>query len=100
MTRGTRLSPDWRPSSELVEFALSEGLTPGEITRAVDEFLDYWCDVPGHRGLKLGWDRTFKNRIRAIVDKRKPRVMLARPERGSILDIANELSLGLRARDA
>ena len=33
--------------------------TPGS---EAAEFLDYWCAVPGARGLKLDWAATWRNR--------------------------------------
>ena len=36
-----------------------------------DEFVDYWTSVPGARGLKLDWAKTFKNRCREL--GKKPR---------------------------
>src|SRR5205807_10123032 len=59
--RGTRLAEDWQLSDELRGFASDLGLDPDEV-RA--EFVDFWTSVPGSRGLKLDWDKTFKNRCR------------------------------------
>lgn len=64
--RGTRLTDDWQLTPELRAFAVDLGLDPDE-TRA--EFVDYWTSVPGSRGLKLDWNKTFKNRCRELGKK-------------------------------
>ena len=66
-SRGKRLPTDWQPTAEDREFAESLGLNPDDIT---PEFRDYWCAVPGARGTKLDWSRTFKNRCRDIAARR------------------------------
>lgn len=66
--RGTRLAPDWAPSAALVTFAREQGVT--DVDRVTDEFRDYWRGVPGHKGVKLDWDATFRNQIRFVAGKR------------------------------
>ena len=66
--RGTRLPPDWKPSEADRQFARDHGVDPDAM---LPEFLDYWCAVPGQRGLKTDWSRTWRNRVRDIA-KRKP----------------------------
>ena len=59
-SRGTRLPADWQPSPEasfFAETAVGADFVRGEL----DKFRDYWLSVPGHRGCKLDWDRTWKN---------------------------------------
>lgn len=64
--RGTRLLDDWSLSTELRAFASDLGLDPDGLR---DEFVDYWTSVPGSRGLKLDWAKTFKNRCRELGKK-------------------------------
>lgn len=64
--RGTRLTDDWQLTDELRAFAVDLGLDPDE-TRA--EFVDHWTSVPGSKGLKLSWPKTFKNRCRQLGKK-------------------------------
>ncbi len=61
--RGTRLTDDWQLTPDLRGFASDLGLEPQQ---ARDEFVDYWTSVPGSRGLKLNWEKTFKNRCREL----------------------------------
>ena len=62
-TKGTRLSENWKPSIESQNFAISKIGGEGAISE-LDKFRDYWLSVPGQRGCKLDWDRTWKNWIR------------------------------------
>lgn len=68
--RGSRLPADWRPSGEDRAFARSEGFSDERIDRIAAEFVDYWTAVPGQKGVKLDWSRTFRNRIRQLADRR------------------------------
>jgi hypothetical protein len=69
--RGTRLPDDWRPSTEVVEWAKQH--FPGIGLRAIyDEFMDHWRSVPGAKGRHLDWNATFRNRVRAVAG-RNPR---------------------------
>jgi hypothetical protein len=67
--RGTRLPDDWKPTAEDRAFASDLGLDP-DVT--ADEFRDYWTALPGARGRKLNWSKTFKNRCREL--GKKPRL--------------------------
>lgn len=71
--RGTRLTDDWRLTDELRAFASDLGLDPDGLR---DEFTDYWTSVPGSKGLKLDWSKTFKNRCREL--GKKPRAGMNR----------------------
>jgi len=62
---GTRLPDDWMPSAALTDWAAKE--FPGvNAARATDEFRDYWHALPGPKGRKLDWDKTWRNRIREL----------------------------------
>jgi hypothetical protein len=64
--RGTRLTDAWQLTEELRGFASDLGLEPQQMR---DEFVDYWTAVPGSKGLKLDWAKTFKNRCRDLGKK-------------------------------
>ena len=61
--RGTRLPEDWQPSDR-VKAELVHRYPHLNFPLLLDEFRDYWCAIPGQRGLKLSWDRTFRNSVR------------------------------------
>lgn len=63
--KGHRLAPDWVPSDSIKEDLRQKypGLKLGLI---LEEFRDYWLAIPGQRGHKLDWDRTFRNRVREM----------------------------------
>lgn len=61
--KGTRLSKDWFPPTELVEWAKKE--RPDlSIDKENERFQDYWQGVPGSKGVKLDWEATWRNWIR------------------------------------
>lgn len=60
---GTRLTDDWTPSPELLEWARAER-TDLDPEKQADAFRDYWIAQPASKGRKSDWDRTFKNWIR------------------------------------
>ena len=62
-TRGTRLPEDWSPSPEDRGFANDLGV---DASQTADEFRDYWHAIPGAKGRKLDWSKTFRNRCREI----------------------------------
>ncbi len=78
--RGTRVSPDWKPTDADREFTLKRGVDPDEL---LPEFLDFWMAVPGLRGIKLDWSATWRNRVRQIqtFKKGKPNGVLAAQDR-------------------
>lgn len=64
--RGTRLPDDFQPDATSI--SLCETLA--QDWRAIlPEFRDYWRSVPGHRGLKLDWQATFRNSCRMISNR-------------------------------
>jgi uncharacterized protein YdaU (DUF1376 family) len=63
-SRGTRLSIDWVPSVEQLQFCkdLRDDLDPKS---TADSFRDYWISQPGTKGVKTNWDATWRNWVRA-----------------------------------
>jgi uncharacterized protein YdaU (DUF1376 family) len=62
-SRGSRLPPDWQPSEILRAWAEKE--RPDlNIAATVENFRDHWHAVPGSRGLKLDWEKTFRKWVR------------------------------------
>jgi len=73
-TRGTRLSPDWRPSEENIRYANGEGFAYAEVMKIAERFRDYWIARAGGGAAKLDWDATWRNWIRTTLDNQaKPK---------------------------
>ncbi len=69
--RGTRLPEGWEPSEETCEWARQEtGWDDHTLSRHLDEFCDYWHSVAGAKATKLDWNKTFRNRIRDLVERK------------------------------
>lgn len=67
---GSRLSEDWHPNSEEIEFAKQSGVDPD--TEA-PKFRDYWHSVAGAKGRKQDWTATWRNWCRRAADDLKNR---------------------------
>lgn len=61
--RGTRLNENWTPSSVGLCFAV-ERVGEGGAQQELEKFRDYWTSMPGQKGLKLDWEKTWRNWIR------------------------------------
>jgi uncharacterized protein YdaU (DUF1376 family) len=70
--RGSRLVPDWYPSSADLKFAADLGLRLFEVDNEVNKFADYWHARAGPGAVKRDWSATWRNWCRkAIEDKGK-----------------------------
>ncbi|WP_073010464.1 helix-turn-helix domain-containing protein [Roseibium suaedae] len=69
--KGTRLSPDWVPSSKNIDDAQAKGMTPDEVRHEAEQFRDYWISKPGAGGCKLDWDATWRNWCGNAVKRRQ-----------------------------
>ena len=67
--KGTRLPPDWEPPTAVTD-ELRKSWPHINITKALEEFRDYWCATPGARGRKTDWVATFRNRLRVLEERR------------------------------
>lgn len=78
-------------SSEWLSVAKELGASEPEIGEWYAEFTDYWMAVPGHRGVKLDWLRTWRNNVRRKIEWRGKQngkaVVQFTPRRGSRDDI-------------
>lgn len=83
--KGTRLPDDWEPD---LEFAQSAGLTLSQAEREADKFRDWWPAQPGQKGVKLDWNRTWKNWCRTAVERQQTR---GSPPRQSASEAGYEL---------
>jgi hypothetical protein len=79
--RGTRVPDDFasRLTPEMLEWAARE-CPLVDVRRETEAFVDYWASVPGQRGTKLDWVRTWRNRMRDQQARLEERIT-ARPSR-------------------
>jgi hypothetical protein len=69
--KGSRLLSDARVSNEQKLIAIEHGCPPDRVDAVWTEFVDYWSDIPGQRGLKLTWTGTWRNWVKRIFGKGK-----------------------------
>ncbi|KQQ22560.1 hypothetical protein ASF48_05085 [Rathayibacter sp. Leaf299] len=62
-SKGSRMTSDWSPSTEDLDFLLTDGPSL-DVTVEVASFRDYWLAVPGQKGIKLDWSATWRNHVR------------------------------------
>lgn len=68
--RGSRLPDGFVPADASIEKMCDElGVTPGVLVREHRKFCDYWLAIPGQRGVKLDWDRTWCNWMRTAAER-------------------------------
>ncbi len=63
-SRGTRLPADWKPSEEQIAFCKTERPDLHPVATG-DRFRDFWIAQAGSKGVKLDWDATWRNWVRA-----------------------------------
>jgi hypothetical protein len=79
--RGSRVTIPFAISEEMRAWGKSE--TPDiDLDKATTEFVDYWRAVPGQKGCKLDWVATWRNRMREVQARAKPRGKPEEPRRG------------------
>lgn len=61
-----RLSPDWRPTPELLERCVQQGIQLRDPEFTIREFVDYWTEGLGNgkRRTQRGWNQAFMNRMK------------------------------------
>ena len=65
--RGTRMAPGTPLSDHHRAIVVAEGIHDPE--KLWVEFVDYWSDIPGTRGVKMRWDGTLRNRCRDVIKR-------------------------------
>ena len=66
--RGTRIPPNFLPTTEMTEWASKEFPLVNS-KEETDRFIDFWASKPGQTACKLDWNRTWKNWIRSANDR-------------------------------
>ena len=62
-TKGTRLTQDWQPDAEMVEYALGKHLNHADVERETTKFVRYWTGPDASNPVKKDWARTWANWI-------------------------------------
>lgn len=91
-SKGTRLTEDWMPSSELI--AQMRGECPQVDLQAEHRiFVDYWIAQPGQKGVKVDWPATWRNWMRrkqGDASKHAPRTF-GQQKQDNTLSLINQL---------
>jgi len=67
--RGTRLPEDWRPDEELANEMRAELGDVLDLYAEHRKFMDYWTNLPGAKGVKLDWRKTWRNWMRSAAER-------------------------------
>jgi hypothetical protein len=65
----TRLPNDFTVTDQMHEWATNAGASQKLIEYETEQFRDYWCAVPGNRGVKLDWPATWRKWLRKAIDE-------------------------------
>lgn len=81
-TRGTRVPEHWVPMIPTIEKMAAELHVSQKALEAEHrKFMDHFLSVPGQRGVKLDWDRTWCNWMRTAAERGNLGVTMARTSR-------------------
>jgi uncharacterized protein YdaU (DUF1376 family) len=98
-TRGTRCPADWRPDEANCRRCIELGLG---LETSIIEFRNYWCAIPGSKGLKLDWQATFYNRCSEVAGRRNGLASQGRGRAGqppsSIAEAARDVARAIDER--
>lgn len=72
----SRLTEDWRPSTDGLKYAQSKGLSDEEIEEEIISFIRYWTRE-AKDSAKKDWDATWENRIDSVVKWKRERAARA-----------------------
>ena len=78
-SRGSRLPLDWKPTPDLLRWS-ADARPDLDIAVEVESFRDYWHGVPGAKGCKADWTKTFRNWVRRAFARKSPAKPSARKE--------------------
>lgn len=71
--RGHRLPDDWKPSAELHDYAMAEGIPNHLLARIDADFIGYWRNATGPNSRKLDWGLAYQGWVRREADKVRPK---------------------------
>jgi len=71
--RGTRMTPDWKPTEALIAWARTEGISDAVTRSEHSKFVDYWLAQPGTKGRKTDWPATWRNWMRTAIERQASR---------------------------
>lgn len=69
--RGSRLAEEWQPTPATMAWSREWAAGhPGlNVTEEWAKFRDYWLSIPGAKGRKVDWDRTWRNWLRTAAER-------------------------------
>lgn len=71
MGRGTRITEEWRPTRDNIDYAIKSGFSESDAFRIGEKFKDYWLQKAGQQARKSDWNAAWRTWIRnSINDKR------------------------------
>jgi hypothetical protein len=68
-SEATRLTDDFAVTDQMRDWATNAGASQKLIDYETEQFRDYWCAVPGARGVKLDWPATWRKWLRKAIDE-------------------------------
>lgn len=95
--RGSRLPADFVPDAACEAKARELGFSQRDWDLCLEEFKNYWTDVPGAKGVKLSWQGTYRNAIQRYAEMRKGRTNGHKT--GAIADAWNQVDAVFAERD-
>jgi len=95
--RATRLTAEWWPSLEDVNYAIAKGLDEKRTSLEAEKFRNYWTAKSGSQAAKLDWHATWQNWIINAAER------TGGPQNGqrqqSLGDLAREIAGEVRERE-
>lgn len=61
LSKGCRLDPDVVLTGDWILVACEAGLHPSQFDKVFIQFVNYWVAIPGQKGIKVDWKRTWQN---------------------------------------
>ena len=96
--KGTRLPENWHPSEALWSFGETElGLPPDLLRFETSAFRDFFWSSP--KGVKVDWDRTWKNWMREAVRRRGKGSGPPRPKFSPSMEAMTRLTKEMQERE-
>jgi hypothetical protein len=67
--RGSRLPPDWKPSTSEIAYAVDRGMRLEQVQVEAEKFRNYWIAKAGVNATKRDWSATWRNWIITAMER-------------------------------